>query len=179
MGWQSYVMFYNTEEQKQQIINVINTHNELNNDEVGEELIMCCWVEIQKMYKRGVGKNMRYAILCGNGGGRHSTFSYFFNNRIKCVAFSEAFATRANMKTAVPIILKNEEETTQELCETCKTDKLKKYKVVVIEKIVCEYEVEAYNEEEAKDIYQEGEREFIKCSEYAEYAELICDSEEE
>tara|TARA_R110002020_G_scaffold298005_1_gene513722 strand:+ start:306 stop:770 length:465 start_codon:yes stop_codon:yes gene_type:complete len=152
MGWQSYILYYNTEEEKQRIIDAIKAHNnteckcpEHENDipfhhwgfcdcdcdenataeeheakinayensknkvdckcfdDVGEELEMVCWVKIHKPYKRGKGANCEYAILCGNGGGRHSTFGYFIKNRIRFEEYTSAFNNRANMEKAEKI----------------------------------------------------------------------------
>ena len=115
MGHQSYILYFNTEEEKKQIIDVLNKHNELNKDddaweifEIGMVIECCCIVNINQPYKRGRGANYNYAILCSNGGGRSSTFSYLFKNQIPTEGYNNAFERRAgktNLKNATPVYL--------------------------------------------------------------------------
>lgn len=137
MGWQSYVLYYNTEEQKQKIIDTIKSHNEYKcqcdkppifnceicgeynecncdcydcdcYDDIGEELEMVSWIKMKKPYKRGIGKNCEYAILCGNGGGRHSTFNYFYKNGIRAEEYTSAFLNRINKKEQGEVVINTE-----------------------------------------------------------------------
>jgi len=55
MGHQSYILYFNTEEEKKKIIDTLNKHNELNKDpiawknfEIGEVIECCCVVKINK-----------------------------------------------------------------------------------------------------------------------------------
>jgi len=115
MGHQSYILYFNTEEEKKKIIDTLNKHNELNKDpiawknfEIGEVIECCCVVKINKPYKRGRGANYNYAILCSNGGGRSSTFSYLFKNQIPTEGYNNGFATRVgktNFKNSTKIYL--------------------------------------------------------------------------
>ena len=109
MGRQSYILYYNTQEEKDNIISAIKTHNKPTTyeddgfDEVGEELTNICWCKMKRPYKRGNGMNMDYAILCCNGGGRNDTYSYFLNKSIRISWYNEAFVSRADIKNAIPI----------------------------------------------------------------------------
>jgi hypothetical protein len=80
MGWQSYVIGFNTPEQREKILVKCRLHNETLGDEPrGEELI--CFGEADfkpgKQYKRGCLSGCEKVILFGNGGGRHGTFMFF------------------------------------------------------------------------------------------------------
>ena len=112
MGHQSYILYYNTEAEREKIVAVLNKHNELNkdedawnNDEIGEVIGMCCCVQINKPYKRGSGANYNYAILCSNGGGRWGTFKFLRKNGIPTEGFNNGFERRAgqrNLANATP-----------------------------------------------------------------------------
>ena len=91
MGWQSYILFFKDDEKKVFINKIIEEHNNATsemwqNHEVGEELIQITEVKlsdkIPKAYQQYQG-----AILCGNGGGRSSTFSWFKKHRVCCIAY--------------------------------------------------------------------------------------------
>ena len=115
MGHQSYILYFNTQEEKKKIIDILNKHNDLNKDkiawsnyEIGEVVICCYVIKINKPYKRGNGKNYNYAILCSNGGGRSSTFSYLFKNQIPTDGFNSGFERRVgktNFKNSTKIYL--------------------------------------------------------------------------
>ena len=51
--------------------------------EVGEELEQIVYTKLLKS-KPKMYANYTHAILCGNGGGRSSTFAWFFKNKINC-----------------------------------------------------------------------------------------------
>lgn len=84
MGHQSYVIGFNTEDEKKQIINAIKEHNKMATssdqwESVGEELYGVQEVAFEQPYQRGLLKGYNNAILCGNGGGRTFTYSFFDN----------------------------------------------------------------------------------------------------
>ena len=95
MGHQSYILFVSSEEDKQRILDAIQAHNtyrlpteeEINDPnfeyEVGEELEQIVYTKLLKS-KPKMYANYTHAILCGNGGGRSSTFAWFFKNKINC-----------------------------------------------------------------------------------------------
>ena len=51
--------------------------------EVGEEFEQIVYTKLLKS-KPKMYANYTHAILCGNGGGRSSTFAWFFKNKINC-----------------------------------------------------------------------------------------------
>jgi len=72
MGWQSYILGYNTDQEKEEIIKIIYDHNHNKNyDEIGEELYSIMTAEFKNK------EEYKYCILCGHGGGRWSTFEWF------------------------------------------------------------------------------------------------------
>ena len=78
MGHQSYVVIYESEEQKEAIVAAVNAHNaETNSDIRGETLTHICdarYYEGQKVgtYYEGDVK----IVMFSNGGGRNATFMY-------------------------------------------------------------------------------------------------------
>ena len=106
MGWQSHVLGYSNDEEKQKILDVIKDHNNAtdemwHNHEVGEEIVEICEAEFTKPYKKGLLKNKTHAILCGNGGGRTSTFNYFYSWYPCYVPYTKAIDNRLNMKDMI------------------------------------------------------------------------------
>ena len=95
MGWQSYVLFYNSDAEKKDILDVIQKHNICENmDEVGEEIIGIVDVKIVKPIKiNRCNVKYRYAILCGNGGGRSSTFEWLYKNGIYFERYTDKWET--------------------------------------------------------------------------------------
>ncbi len=104
MGWQSYVIGYSDEAERQKILDMINRFNnmpiELATQDIqedqeweyegvkfkgdcgGEELIGITFVRIKNVYKRGMLQGCTHAVLCGNGGGRWATMR-FLNQYIR------------------------------------------------------------------------------------------------
>tara|TARA_R110002051_G_scaffold307418_1_gene378452 strand:+ start:673 stop:1020 length:348 start_codon:yes stop_codon:yes gene_type:complete len=79
MGWQSYVIGFNTPEQREKILDICRLHNETLDEVEAEELICFCEADFKpgKQYKRGCLAGCEKVILCGNGGGRCGTFEFF------------------------------------------------------------------------------------------------------
>ena len=97
MGWQSYVLYYSNDDQKREILQTIKNHNEygktcdVEDYTVGEELvsIMIMNAELKPtafskftkyekiIIPHWLGDEPIGMIICGNGGGRSSTFEYF------------------------------------------------------------------------------------------------------
>ena len=99
MGWQSYVIGFNTQQEKEEILALCRLHNagppptvrsdmtaeeqhrlhEEAEDEHGEDLIHFGEAEFKpgKQYKKGPLSGCSKVILCGNGGGRFATFNWF------------------------------------------------------------------------------------------------------
>lgn len=107
MGHQSYLLLAKDEEDKQRILSVIANHNSYNDNFAGflagneeEKKIaldilttspMITGEEITHIASTTLLKNKpkkyadyNIAILCCNGGGRHSTFKWFCNNKVEC-----------------------------------------------------------------------------------------------
>jgi len=105
MGWQSYILFYNCNEEKENIIKVIKEHNNSEDYEnVGGELINICSCKIEKKYKIGIGKNYSNAIICGNGGGRDSTYKFFSKRwKFKYIPFTSSFEKRCKLLKIINI----------------------------------------------------------------------------
>ena len=98
MGWQSYVIGYSDDSERQKVLDMINRFNnmpiELANQDIqedqeweyegvkfkgdcgGEELIGINFVRIKNVYKRGMLQGCTHAVLCGNGGGRWATMRF-------------------------------------------------------------------------------------------------------
>ena len=94
MGWQSYVIPYETPEQLEMLLDLCRLHNssppetnvfvryheggEFEQISTGEELVQPCTAALKKPYKRPLnGPVFDKALLVGNGGGRGCTFSFF------------------------------------------------------------------------------------------------------
>jgi hypothetical protein len=107
MGWQGYVLGYSNDEEKQKILDVIKDHNNLNHDDIegglGEEIVDVNEVEFTKPYKRGRLQTKTHAILCGNGGGRYSTFNYFQRCYPWYVPYTKTIEKRLNMKNIISL----------------------------------------------------------------------------
>ena len=116
MGWQSYILGYNTEAEKEHILKVCKAHNDAfgllgyeiagraadardPHWDAGEDLVGFVDVEITKPYKRGFLANKTRAIVCGNGGGRWSTIRWFNRHRLAVAWFETAFEKRCGPPT--------------------------------------------------------------------------------
>ena len=99
VGWQSYVLGYNTKAAKERILKVCKAHNDTfkllghgiagraidakdPHWDAGEDLVGFVDIEITKPYKTGMLRDMKYAIICGNGSGRWSTFNWYHNHKV-------------------------------------------------------------------------------------------------
>jgi hypothetical protein len=96
MGHQSYILPYNTEEEKKHILEVIRQHNQFEDPEdadeyydppVGEELTQICNVRLLEKKRPKYLMLYTHAILCGNGGGRSYTFDWFYDHDVKAFPF--------------------------------------------------------------------------------------------
>lgn len=108
MGHQSYILYYNTEKEKETIIDTIYMHNVAameDSQEVGEELGKVYWVKINRPYKKGQGADYNYAVLCSNQGGRTYTYIWFRMNGLVYDAYTSGFARRVCMKKATEITI--------------------------------------------------------------------------
>jgi len=90
MGWQSYLIFFETPDEKERIITAIKEHNNeqgANRELVGETLIM---IQERKVLSKPsfVKTKGRSVILFGNGGGRSSTFKYFEDKGFEIIPYS-------------------------------------------------------------------------------------------
>ena len=116
MGWQSYVLGYNTEAEKEHILKVCKAHNDtfglLGHEiagraidakdphwDAGEDLVGFVDVEITTLYRTGPLRDMKHAIVCGNGGGRWSTIRWFNHHRLAVNWFEKAFEKRSGNPT--------------------------------------------------------------------------------
>ena len=86
MGWQSYVIPFDTESERKRILDACHEHNTVPRerwDEVGEKLIMVQEKNVLRPYaNKSFGPTSQKVILCGNGGGRSSTYYWFGNRKI-------------------------------------------------------------------------------------------------
>jgi hypothetical protein len=90
MGWQSYYYIFDTEEEKQKVLDLIEAHNaETNWDIVGEPLDGVCVRELKRCTPRG-----KKVLLFGHGGGRWSTFKYFEDRGVSLGGYTCAFGER-------------------------------------------------------------------------------------
>ncbi len=108
MGHQSYILYYNTEKEKETIIDTIYMHNVAameDSQEVGEELGQVYWLKIIRPYKKGQGADYNYAVLCSNQGGRTYTYTWFRMNGLVYDAYTSGFARRVCMKKATEITI--------------------------------------------------------------------------
>jgi hypothetical protein len=100
MGHQSYVLLAKDDADMDRIIVVILEHNlklsmitqeECNDEnyvfEVGEELRQIGYSPLLKTTPKRFANYTR-AVLCGNGGGRSSTFNWFGKHQVCCVPYS-------------------------------------------------------------------------------------------
>ena len=122
MGWQSYTVGFNTEEEKQSILDVIRKHNtntetadcsicgDSECNQVGEELFGIMAVKVKKKYKRGPLAHFDYFLFFGNGGGRTHTYTFLHKNWVRAVEFSKAHEDRCDNKTLEQIVLEYDNE---------------------------------------------------------------------
>ena len=94
MGHQDYILLVKNEEDKQRIIKVIHDHNHYHDNlepeqqedpvfhKTGEELECCCYTTLLKSKPKKYA-DYTHAIVCGNGGGRLSTFKWFQDNEVE------------------------------------------------------------------------------------------------
>jgi hypothetical protein len=106
MGWQSYVVGYNTEEEKENILKICRLHNKSDDwENIGEELINFVDIDFKsdKIYKIGPLSKQSKAILFGNGGGRHSTFKFLCMNGLgqTCMGYTSAIGNRFSDSTGI------------------------------------------------------------------------------
>ena len=101
MGHQSYVLGFNTDEEKFHILHLIYQHNNNTTDAVGEPLVGVAETDIVKPYKSGVLKGYTKALVCGHGGGRNLTRQYFEENhpQIPIIYYTESVKKRLNEET--------------------------------------------------------------------------------
>ena len=93
MGWQSYIIFFDSKETKDAIISAIKAHNnETNWDIVGETIVMVVERKIKsnKKPKFVVTPGMS-TIMFGNGGGRSYTFKYFEDLGFEIFAYDRSW----------------------------------------------------------------------------------------
>ena len=115
MGWQSYTVGFNTEEEKQSILDVIRKHNTSKDwDSIGEELFGINVLKVKKPYKRGPLAQFDYFLMFGHGGGRSNTFTFMYNNWVRVVPMIKAHEDRCDMKTAETIVLEYEDDSESE-----------------------------------------------------------------
>ena len=132
MGWQSYVLPYETDAQLEALLDLCKLHNssppatnvfvryheggEFTQIQTGEELVQPMTATLKKPYKRPRdGPTLSKALLVGNGGGRWCTFGFFTyhccrlfprewdaSTRIDACAFHEAMDKRLQDKKHIP-----------------------------------------------------------------------------
>ena len=106
MGFQQYIIFFNTDEEYENILKVIEKHNnepcvlvDGNYDcEAGEELFIYGIVDVIKPYKTGIAKGCIKGLICSNGGGRETTQRYLFMNKVRSQMMTEAIFTRTKIR---------------------------------------------------------------------------------
>jgi hypothetical protein len=82
MGWQSYVIYFNSAAQLKEVLDVCMAHNaaaeeddgcdDVPGETPGEELYGFMWVPMKNNKSA-----FKYMLMCGHGGGRSLTFEYF------------------------------------------------------------------------------------------------------
>ena len=88
MGWQSYIIGYNTPVERRRILDVITAHNAHTDfDAVGEELYQICEADVIKVFPYGSLKNKIHVVLCGHGGGRGLTYEWFLKHGLDVRGF--------------------------------------------------------------------------------------------
>jgi len=103
MGWQSYAIGYETNEEFNNIMKTILEHNnERNQDIIGEELIGVVKASF-KPYKQTWNITNNKVVLFGNGGGRSYTFDYFQNKGFKIRPYDSGMKRRITKVNEIPI----------------------------------------------------------------------------
>jgi len=122
MGWQSWIVGFDNENQKIHILTIIKQHNEIYNtpvnensnlEEVGEELINFTETTLKTIYKATPLKDKTRAILFGNSGGRADTCQFLMRNKIIPVEYTTAIGKRLNGQLPIDIEGHIIEDTTQ------------------------------------------------------------------
>ena len=101
MGWQSFVIFYTTKTELNNIIkamdeyqHIVYNHESISElEQVGEELSMICFAKMKKPYVKEEMKG-NYAVLFGIGGGRGSCYAFFMERNTKINLFEECNINR-------------------------------------------------------------------------------------
>jgi hypothetical protein len=114
MGWQSWIIGYNTQVEREHILKTSGEHNAIATREeqaydesVGEELVQISETCFTKPYKATVLKGMSKAILFGHGGGRCPTRIFFVSRNLTITAYTSAIGKRIE----APLIINDDEQT--------------------------------------------------------------------
>ena len=123
MGWQSYVLYYSNDDEKREILQRIKNHDEygktcdVEDYTLGEELHSIRNAELkptafskftqrEKIYIPHIlGDEPIGMIICGNGGGRSSTFEYLKN--LVCFPYMKKHDKQHKKKSVEMIYLNN------------------------------------------------------------------------
>ena len=101
MGWQSWIIGYNTQAEREHILKTCKEHNAIatrechdDDEPVGEELFDICETCFTKPYKATLLKGMSKAILFGHGGGRCPTRIFFVRRNLTITEYTSAIGKR-------------------------------------------------------------------------------------
>jgi hypothetical protein len=110
MGRSSWIIGFDSDEEKQQILDVCKEHNDIfhfppeaNHEEVGEELLHFTETTFKTVYKATPLKGKTRAILFLNQGGRNQTCRFFVNRGINILNYSTAIGKRLNEQIGFPL----------------------------------------------------------------------------
>ena len=103
MGWQSFIIGYETDEELNNIMKTICAHNNKSNDSiVGEELIPVMTASFRP-YKQKRNITNTNVVLFGNSGGRGSTVEYFENKGFKIRLYDSCMSRRMSNRNNIPL----------------------------------------------------------------------------
>ena len=106
MVWQSYTVGFNTEEEKQSILDVVRKHNTSKDWEIFGINV----VKVKTQYKRGPLGHYNYLMMFGHSGRRQGTYTFMNENWVRVVPYEKTHTDRCDKKTAVQLVLEYEDE---------------------------------------------------------------------
>ena len=99
--WQTYVVGFNTAEEKQSIFDILKKHNST----ADWELFGINIIKVKKQYRRGTLADFKYFMIFGNGGNYRQTLKFLYKNWIRAIILKKQHLDRCDVKTATTVVL--------------------------------------------------------------------------
>ena len=136
MGWQSWIIGYNTQAEKKHILNTCREHNAIatreeqaGDENVGEELVYISETGFTKPYKKTMLAGMSKAITFGHGGGRCPTRIFFANWHLTITEYTDAIGKRIGNRIVPAIDDDSDDDSRKRQEEIKQIEQMYKFKV--------------------------------------------------